>query len=368
MGGDRRFDARRRVGHRSFPAVEIDQGDDRDRCRRHLLGNHQAVHHLTHNDKNGNPDRSGQIEDPPDHLSLEGLLVEKALSGHHEIRLLKSIVQGQFVGDDVKAAEQLSADRRETTAEASACPGALQFRNVDAISLVEHLDETDQPSLEQLHLGWRCPFLGSEDTGGVDETSSHVTRDKQLDTTKATDGLEGTKGSETSVGRSRTTDPDKHAPGAAVESCGNQLSRAIGGRGNCVVFLRPSDQVQSRGSSHLDHRGSPGVAPAGDDGIAQRPTHRCGAICAPQSIEEPLTPIGEGHTVALQARVRGDPTNGIGNLVRRCRATKLVGGCHHAHRPIVTEVAPQCHHSSVMTHSAITQGVMTRRRDYGWLP
>ena len=117
----------------------------------------------------GTPAGGGQLGHPTDDLAVEGLLVEEALAGDHQVGPLDAVGQVELVGHEVEARDEGGADGGQAPGEAPGRSAPHERPDVDAVVALVHLGQALQAPAEQLDLGGRRPLLGAEDPGRLEE-------------------------------------------------------------------------------------------------------------------------------------------------------------------------------------------------------
>ena len=161
----------------------------------------------------GHTEPLGQRGDAADDLALEGLLVEEALAGDHEVGALDGARRGRprrRRGRSPRTSAPPAAAR--PPASPPAAPAPSRVAHVDAVLVEVDLGQPLEAPAEQLDLGGRGALLRGEHRGGVDERRADVARDDQLDAPQPAERMEGPQGAQAAVGRGRAADADD-APG-----------------------------------------------------------------------------------------------------------------------------------------------------------
>ena len=177
----------------------------------------QRLDDLAHHGEARHADGLGQRRHAADHLAVERLVVEEALTGDDEVGALEVLVEGDLVGDDVEPRHQLGPDRGQPAGQPAGRAAALEGLHVDARLLEEHLGEALEATGEQLHLGGRRALLRTEHGGRVDEAGAHVARHHQLDPPQALGRVERLQRAEPAVGGGRAAHPDEHPAGTRLD-------------------------------------------------------------------------------------------------------------------------------------------------------
>lgn len=167
--------------------------------------------------------------------------------------------------------------------------------------------------------------------GRVDESGADVAGDGEADAAESVHRVQSPQRTQAAVGGGRPADADDDVAGTQVECDGDELSGAVGRRRHRVVALGTADQLESRGSGHLDDGTAAVQPPHGLDRVAERAADDAAAVRSPQSVERSLSPVGHrghDHVVAGGAQRLGEGVRGLG---RGRRASELVGRDHDPH-------------------------------------
>ena len=162
------------------------------------------------------------------------------------------VEQVELVGDQLEAGHQPRPHRRQATGQPAGRARSFDVAHVDAEVLEVHLRQPLEPAAQQLDLGRARPLLRSEHLCRVDEAGLDVAPHEKLDALEPVDGIQRPHRTETAVGGGRSADPEHDPPDAGIDRGRDQLSRPVGRRRHRIVALGAADQLEARGSGHLD--------------------------------------------------------------------------------------------------------------------
>ena len=154
------------------------------------------------------------------------------------------LVEPDLVGDEVEAAHQLAAGRRQPAAEPARRAGALELEHVDAVLVEVHLGEALEAAAQQLDLRGRGALLRREHRGGVEERHPAVAGDDELDALEPAERVQRPQRGQPAVGGRRAAEADDHPAGAGVERLDDELAGA-GGRRRDRIVRRPRPPTSS---------------------------------------------------------------------------------------------------------------------------
>jgi hypothetical protein len=240
-------------------------------------------------------------------------------------------VEVELVGDRVEPRHQRCTGDGQAASQAAGGPGTGEITHVDPVVGEIDVGQAVQTPPQQLHLGRRRPLLRREHLGGIDEARTDVAQRHQLEPTQPVQRVQRPQRPQPAVRGCGPAQANQHPAGPAVDGDADQLARPHRRRGDRVVAVGATDQLEPRCTRHLDHRRAPIEAPLGLDRVSEGSRHGGAPVGAAQDLERALATVRQRHRVAVPAGGRSGAPQGRRHVAGAGGPPKLVGRGQEAH-------------------------------------